>query len=228
MKKKKDALRYRKKVQLATEIYALMSEGMSDADIIENLGVSDQEYVICKKFMLESKGEEESNISRKERFAQYTILQNRNIKDLTDMILNLNQQKQFNAIVGAIRLRSDIADKIISIGQTLGIISKEPEKKLVLGGIAISEIDDKELKIGIVKAVADLGNMIKSYGAGKNLLDVPTGNIHHGEALALPENTTSSQISQGVVMVNKATDKNNKAKTGKRHAGRKRKRNTDG
>lgn len=222
-KKNKPLLSYKKKLELSAEIYGLMMEGDSDGEIIESLDITPQEYAIAKKFLLESKGSEEELLSSKERFAKYVIVQDRNTRALDDLIVNLDAKNQYNALVGAIRLRSDIADRVISTGQTLGVISKEPEKKMVFNGIAISEVNEKELKTGLVKAITSFGKMMRRYGGGKDISEIETGELHHGEGIkVLPEDFSTTAAMGAPPMKEKAKDKKNRAKTGKRAAGRRR------
>lgn len=223
-KKKKEIVLSRKtKLELASQIYDLMVQGGSDSDIIDTLSIDPQTYLIAKKFLLEMKALEEESMSSKERYAQYVINQQRNILDLDELTTNLNSKTQYNALVGAIRLRADIFDRLITTGQTLGVINKEPEKRVVLGGVAIADLKDKELRRGVVKAFAGLERLIKKYGDGKKLSDIKPGKIHYGEAVgALPEDLGSTASLGAPPMKEPSKDKRNKAKTGKRSAGRRR------
>jgi hypothetical protein len=225
MKKKKNkiVLSYKKKVELSAEIYGMMMEGDSDGEIIESLDITPQEYSIAKKFLLESKGSEEELLSSKERFAKYVIVQDRNTRALDELIVNLDHKNQYNALVGAIRLRSDIADRVISTGQTLGIISKEPEKKMVMNGVVVAEVSDKDLRKELAKSIVSFGKMMKRYGGGKDILEIKTGDLHYGEGVkVLPEDFTSTAAMGAPPMKPKSNDKKNRAKTGKRAAGRRR------
>lgn len=225
MKKNKNkiVLSHKKKIELAAEIYSMMMEGDSDGEIIESLDISPQEYSIAKKFLLENKGNEEHGMSSKERFAKYVIDQQRNVVALDELIINLNSKTQYNALVGAIRLRSDIADRVITTGQTLGVISKEPEKKMVMNGVVVADVSDKDLKKELVKSIVSFGKMMKRYGGGKDILEIKTGELHRGEGIKILAEDFASTAAMGAPpMKPKAKDKKNRAKTGKRAAGRRR------
>lgn len=209
----------RQKAEVAASIYAELVEGQTDAEIIDELGISAQHYAIAKKFLLVSKGDEEENLSPKERFARYVIEQERNVVDLNDLVNNLNTKTQYSVIVGAIRMRAEIADRVISTGQTLGIISKEPERKVLIGGISISELKDTDLRKGVLDAIGGLGKMIEKYGSGANVRTLSPGPLHHGETI---------DVDSGIAALGKppileaSSDKKNRAKSGKRSAGRRR------
>lgn len=219
-KKRRDEdapLTRKQKIQLAAAIYQHLVDGSSDDEIIDELGVTVQDYATAKKFLLTSKGEEEENLTPKERFARYLIEQERNVNDLNDLVNNLNSKTQYNTIVGAIRMRSEIADRVISTGQTLGVISKAPERRLLLGGISISDMKDTDLRKGVLTAIGGLSQMIERYGTGANVRELTPGPLHHGDAVEA-ESATLGKPS----MVEASTDKKNRAKSGKRAAGRRR------
>lgn len=208
----------KQKIALAASIYEGLVDGQTDAEIIDDLGITAQHYSAAKKFLLLSKGEEEENQTPKERFARYVIEQERNVTDLTDLVNNLNSKTQFSAIVGAIRIRTEILDKVISAGQTLGVIAKEPERRLLLGGISVTDMKDTDLRRGVLDAIGGLGKMIEKYGTGANLLALTPGPLHHGEAIEV----VSSPALGKPTMSEASGDKKNRAKSGKRAAGRRR------
>lgn len=225
MKKKKkkrhresgERLTRKQKMELAAAIYAGLVEGQTEEEIIEDLGVTLDDYAAAKKFLLVSKGDEEERLSAKERFARYVIEQERNVVDLTDLVNNLDKQKQYSACVGAIRMRAEIADKIISTGQTLGIIAKEPEKRLLLGGISVTEMKDNDLRKGVLAAIGGLSKMIDKYGATANMRELSPGPLHHGEAIEVNQPALDKPK-----MLEASHDKKNRAKSSARAAGRRR------
>lgn len=227
MKKKKkivleedEQLSRKQKIKLAALIYERMVEGESDGDIIADLGISPQQFSVGKKFLLSTKGEEEERLHPKERFARYLIEQERNMNDLSDLIINLNSKTQYSVIAGAIRMRSDILNKIIDTGQTLGVISKEPERRVLVGGISVSDMKEGDLRRGVLEAIGGLGKMIERYGQGSNLRALSPGPLHHGEAVDV---TGADQATLEKPAMREANaDKKNRAATGKRAAGRRR------
>lgn len=220
---KKPLMKRSRKVQLAAEIYELMLDGETDIDIQEHLEITAQEFSIARKFLLTNKGHQEADLSKEERFARYLISQEQNVGDLTDLITNLNNKSQFNALVGALRLRADILEKSIAMGQSLGVIDRQADRKeLLVAGVSISELPDKELKQGVVEAFAGLSGLMDRYGESKKLLELVPGELHHGEAVpAMVVDTTA--VTGAPEMKDAAKGKRNKAKAGgKRSAGRRR------
>lgn len=222
-RKKEDALSRSEKIELAAAIRELMVEGSSDGDIIEELGITAQDFAAGKKFLLTSIGDEQELMSPKERFAGYLINSERNITDLDDLITNLNHKTQYNVVLGGIRLRQEIMNQIVSTGQTLGIIAKEPERKILLGGIAVSELPDKDLRKGVVTAIAGLSGLFEKYGEAQNLRQLTPGTLHYGEAVEVKTGTANDTAALGAPpMKAPSSDKRNRARGNKRSAGRRR------
>lgn len=223
-KKEEDNLLTRsQKIELAAEIHQLMIDGESDGDIIDQLGITAQHFSIAKKFLLESIGDQQELMSSKERFALYLIQSERNVSDLDDLITNLNGKNQYNLILGAVRMRQEVQNQIISTGQTLGIIAKEPERRLILGGVTISDLPDKELKKGVVKAISGLAEMFEKYGDGTKLSQLSPGNLHYGDAVEVKDSSSTDTAALGAPpMKAPSKDKRNRAKANKRSAGRRR------
>lgn len=213
----------KQKAEIAASIYAGLVEGQTEDQIVDDLGITLQHYQIAKKFLLVSKGDEEENLTPKERFARYVIEQDRNIADLNDLVENLNSKTQYSVILGAIRMRADISDRVISTGQTLGIISKEPEKKILIGGISVAEMKDGDLRKGVFSALSGLGKMFEKYGDGMNMRALSPGPLHRGEATIVesPVDNEGSALGKPT-MSEESGDKKNRAKSGKRSAGRRR------
>lgn len=182
-KKKEHKLAKAEKLELAGEIHRMMLEGESESEIMDELQISTEVFNIARKFLLVGIGDRQVSMSREERYAEYLIAQQANVRDLGELISNLNTNSQYNALVGALRLRSDIAERVITTGQLLGVVEKDPERKeIVVAGVSLSDMADKDLKRGVVKAFAGLQAMMNKYGAGTNISELPRPKeLHYGE-----------------------------------------------
>lgn len=220
-KKRKDAedkLTRKQKLALAGDIYEQMIDGSTEEEIMKDLGITADDFAVAKNVLLETKGEQEERLSPRARFARYLIEQERNIVDLNDLVNNLNSKSQYSAIIGAIRMRAEIADKVISTGQTLGIITKEPDKKLLLNGLALADMKEKDLRQGVLEAIGGLSKMITMYQGDTNIRALTPGPLHQGEVIDMnPEPALDKPV-----MKELSRDKKNRAKSGKRAAGRRR------
>ncbi len=223
MKKKRrkdeeERLTRKQKLALAGDIYEQMIDGATEDEIIKDLGVSAEDFASAKNVLLETKGEQEERMSPRARFARYLIEQERNIVDLNDLVNNLNSKSQYSAIIGAIRMRAEIADKVIATGQTLGLITKEPDKKLLLGGLALADMKEKDLRQGVLDAIGGLGKMLTKYQGDTNIRALAPGPLHQGEVIDMDP----APALEKPVMQELPSGKKNRAKSGKRAAGRRR------
>lgn len=209
----------KQKLSLAVTIYQQLVDGSTEEEIIDDLGITPQHYAAAKQFLLTQKGEEEQRLTSAQRFARYLIEQERNIADLNDLVGNLDHKKQYSAIVGAIRIRSEIVENVIKTGQTLGVIAKEPERRVLVGGISITDMSERDLRKGVLTAIGGLSQMIERYGTGANVRELSPGPLHHGEGVV---ESGAAPTLGSPSMVEASSDKKNRAKSGKRAAGRRR------
>lgn len=221
----KDQLR-----EAVQHIYSAMIEGSADADIAAEMGLSAEEYQTLKTAMFDAKADEVRSRPTEHTYVQYVIDQVRNVKDLTDMIGDFKASKQYNAMVGAVKVRAEIYDKIVKFGQEFGLIHKEAKKGELLVGHLIADMTNKQLKAAITAELGALNGLVKKYGDG-NIMDMAPGALHHGPALPAPmvsderlaggEENPGRGLANAVRARSRASEtKTAKAKNNKRHAGR--------
>lgn len=166
-------------------IYGRMSEGAAEADIIAEMGISAEDFERLKAAMFDHKADEVRTRPIEHVYVEYMIKQTENVKDLTSMIGEFSHTKQYNAMVGAVRARSEIYDKLISVGQNCGLIHKAAERKEIMAGVIIADMTNQQLKSMITKELGELNTMMKRYG-DKDMSAIEVGALHRGERL-LPE-----------------------------------------
>ena len=171
-----------------TSIYNYLEKGQSDKQIMKKMGLDAEIYNTIKTAMFDAKAKEIRSTPEEHMYIQYILDQNRNIKDLTEIIKGFDpEKKSHNAIVGAIRARSDITDKMITKAQEFGIIKKTPDRKEIVAGVVVAELSNNQLKENITEVLANLGGLVKKYGgaAGKNkFLEMPEPkNLYRGPKL---------------------------------------------
>ncbi len=159
-----------KKAYSAAEMRALLAElklrliaGDDDEDIRALLDVSVGRYNELKKELYR---QEQAGLSLKtteDVYLEYKWAQTKCIADLDAAIVEI-PENQPNAKVGAIKARSDIIDKILRTGQDMGIISKEPERKLVIHGHVVAQMSNSELRAAIAKETNQLAGAIARHG----------------------------------------------------------------
>jgi len=164
----------------------LLRGDVEEEKIPENLGWSEETYLQIKNAMLEAKAAELRGVPREHFYVQYVIEQRRNMKALTDLITGLDQKKQYNAMVGAIRLRSELTDKIVDKGMQFGVIKKEPDRREIFNGMLIADISDKELTDMILKQNVKLSGLMSKFGE-IDIMSLNAGDTHYGPSVDTSE-----------------------------------------
>jgi hypothetical protein len=184
-------------------IYGMLCSGDEESDILDEMGLSADEYEKIKAAMFDLKAEEVRSRPVEHVYVQYLIDQTRNLRDLDTFIRENRNTKQATATVGAIRARATILDEIITKGQEFGIIKKVPNRTELIGGVVLAELTNNELKREMTGALGALNFLLEKYGE-RNIIDVTTGDLHRGKGL--PE----------AVLVHKEDEDGGKKKTSKR------------
>jgi hypothetical protein len=173
--------------RLIAELKTHLALGEADTDIADLMGLDADQY---RSLKLEMYKREKVELGRttEEFFIDYRLRQEGVIAELDKMVAYYSPQKvkvegggnnetlmadqfsaqryggQPSAIVGALRAKSDIIDRIVKVGQEFGILEKAPEKKLVIGGLAVAQMSNEDLRRNIVEAVTGLKKLTTRYG----------------------------------------------------------------
>jgi hypothetical protein len=197
-------------------IYGMLSAGEDESDILDEMGLTATEYEHLKAAMFSEKAEEVRSKPVEHVYVEYMIDQLKNIAALDDVISNYRETKQATAIVGAIRARSEIMDKLIARGQEFGLIKKVPNRNELVAGVVIANLTNKELKKEITGALGGLNEMMLKYG-DSNIIDVTPGNIHRGKCLPAAVLNDKDDI----VVKEKKSNRHDKVRRGRRVVKRK-------
>ncbi len=216
-------------LEAASTIYDYLARGKRDVYIMEKMGLDSETYDEIKKLMLETKAESIRTQPREHYFIEYQIEQRRGIKDLDDLIRNLDANSQYNALIGAIRLRSDIVDKIVNRAQEFGLVRKEAERKEMIGGFIIAQLGAEDLRKEIIAQTKLMGDVMGKYGE-KDFMALPPAPLHFGpsinvtgESVTEDDEASLDDDEEPVLPAPKMIRPTGpRAKTAKRSAGRKR------
>lgn len=163
---------------LATLRIALQ-EGKTDTLIQEEMALDTGDYNALKSELYEQEKTDINNKSVEDVFIDFTHRMEGCIRDLNGIISNA--KANHNAVVGAVRAKADIINRIIDRGQEFGLIEKIPEKKQIVGGILVAQLPNKELRELIMKQTGEMGKLMEKYG-DTDMMDEPP---------ALPEHVPS-------------------------------------
>jgi len=180
-------------LELSASIYGLIVQGLDDREIMIKLGISNEMLEMAKKKMYEIHTDRLRTRTNDEVYIDYVAAQKRNIRDLNFLIKNLDEKSQYNALVGAIRLRSEIQDKIIYQGQELGIIKKQATRHEVVGKHLVVNMTSDQLRNEIQNLSQMMANTVSKFGDG-NFMSIPIDLTRRPEALPAPVETTGTVV----------------------------------
>lgn len=176
------------KIEAAATIMEMMVAGESDDSIMAVLGMDAETFYEAKKFMLESKAAEHRTKPREHVYVEYVLDQKGNIRLVDNMLTKLDAptaggKMHYNAFVGAVRLRSDIMDRIMDRGFDLGILRKSSGGQAeVVGGFKVAGLTDDDLRKEIAALTKSTSDLVEMHSEG-DLLSVDAGPTHHGPGL---------------------------------------------
>lgn len=206
-------------IEAAATLYQLRVEGKKEPECQEALGLDADDFADVQSFLLESRAETHRTRPREHVYVEYELETRKSIHDLDGLIKNLDANSQYNALIGAIRLRADLVDRIIAKGQEFGLLKKQAERRELVGGLVIAELGTGELKGEIVKQARLNRRLLEEFG-DKDFMALPPGEIHYGESFK----EGSGDEDDDEAMVTRKPSKSAgtaRARTSKRSAGRK-------
>jgi hypothetical protein len=176
-------------LELSATIYEKMCEGKTEAEVMAECSVDEEAFRRARRIMLDFRADEARNKPREHHYVEYCIAQQQNILDLNKFIKELDSKSQYNAVVGAIRLRSDIVDKMIARGMEFGVIRREPERRELIAGLVVADMTSDSLKKAILGQISRMNDMIARFGDG-DIKSLDIGALHYGD----PIETTAEEL----------------------------------
>ena len=133
--------------------------------ILEETGWSRQWLLAVERFARE----EDSVLLERgadpvEVFTEYREAQLLAARELEDLAQIFRSSKQFSALVGAVKARSEILDKIIKTGQELGLIKRAAKEIRVRGKVNYEEKSIKELRLLLRGEFEEMQRLIRAPG----------------------------------------------------------------
>ena len=194
----------------ADQLFDLLSAGKTDDEIRQEMELSEDAFAGLRERMVQQIGERLKQRSPEQVYLEYLIHNRSCMAMLDDAIGRFRLDRSaHNAIVGAIRARSELFDKTIKFGQELGLIKKMPEEKRIIAGVLVTQLSDEELRNAIASQVASMERMVRGLGQGsggdQKIIDMPADDLHYD----LPEPVRIS-----------GPNKTNRAKANRNYGGR--------
>lgn len=149
---------------ILAELKCHIMEGKNDLEIQDVMMLTPTQFAAYKKSLYAQESEDLRTKTTEDVFLEYKWAQEQCIRELDDAKAAFDSEKGGNAIVGAIKAKSEIIDKVMQIGQSMGVITKTPETKLVLNGHIIAGMSDADLRKEIAKEMGGLAQAMAKYG----------------------------------------------------------------
>lgn len=191
-------------LEAAKTLFTELVEGENANEVADIMGWDDETFAKVQKAMLAGKSGEIRSKPAEHVYVEYLIEQGRNVHDLSGLIKNLDQKSQYNALVGAIRLRSDIVDKMLERGFEFGMVKRKEQGGggllgggntfNIIAGVKVGEMTNPQLRDAIGTQLKELEVFIDKFGDATKITDLIPGPLHYGKALvSLPGPETEAE-----------------------------------
>jgi len=121
-----------KRKRLVKKIRRLMGKGYDDQEIIDTLDIQTKTLVACKQDILNFDKTFFEHLDSGTVFSDYLLRAKQNTKDLDKLINTTNirsaQGSEKSAFVAAIKLRKEIHDTCVKMGQDLGFVDRKAKE----------------------------------------------------------------------------------------------------
>jgi len=180
-------LKKKEAIETVSTFLELVIQGKSIEDISDEMGYDISELSFLQSRLLEMKTFELQGKPVEHVYVEYMIEQLKNVHTLNSLIEKFDgNSRNLAAVVAAVRLRSDIHDRIMEKGQACGVIRKVPERKESLHGLVIAELTADDLRETIVKQYRKLAKYTTGKTETMAQLRVPK-NLHYGPTVEISD-----------------------------------------
>jgi len=163
---------------LAT-IRASIANGESDETIAEEQSWPIEAVEVLRKAVRDA---EIVSMGRptNEVFADYVLRQEGCIRDLNDAIERFGKEpKTAHVVVGAVKAKSEILDRVMMRGQEFGVLQKAPQRREILKGEFIAELPPHKMRELVRQELGALNRLQRLVG------DAGTENKDSGRVISI-------------------------------------------
>lgn len=169
-------------IETAATVYDKLIGGESDTDIMSAMRMDAKTYDEVKRFLFDSKAEKYRTATREQNFVEYVTAQRAIQKKVKGYLESVSDPgKQLGSIVGALRLCSDIEERIIARGQEFGVFKKTAERRELVAGLVVADMSTADLTKAISKHHKTFEDLVAKFGEG-DMLALPAKPLHYGES----------------------------------------------
>jgi len=151
------AQKTRKEVRLSVAaLHAHLLEGLEPDEIMTVEGWNEQDFEFFYRKLIDQEVAKIQDRSIEEIYFHYALDQGKCIRALDQVAKRFGKSKQYNALVGAIKAKSEIFDKIITRGQEFELIHKAPKGIKFIGQVAVDNLSSREVKKMMERELGEL------------------------------------------------------------------------
>lgn len=148
--RKKEAAQYRAGISLLWD----------REQILQETGWSLQKFLAVERYVREEDRRLAEEIDPKIVFAQYRLRQFQAAQELEDLAEVFRHSRQFSALVSAIKTRSDILDRVVKMGQELGVVRRAAREVNVNAQVDFRSMSVRELRVHLSQEVAEVRDLL--------------------------------------------------------------------
>jgi len=134
--------------------------GLTDEQATRELGIGLPEYRKLQTGVMDRLIEQIQRQTTYQVYAHYVLEQKSCVLELQKMIDGFKTSKQHNAIVGAVKAKSEILDKIISKGQDMGVIEKRAKRIEFIGSLDVRNMTDVDIARSIMLEMQEINELV--------------------------------------------------------------------
>lgn len=149
--RKRDAAQYRAGVALLWDRERILQE----------TGWSLQRLIGIERFVRDEDKRTVDRLDPRTIFAEYRVQQLQAATELADFAEIFRRTGNTTSLVAAIKARSDVLDRIVRMGQELGVVKRAAREVRVDGQIDFKSMSVKELRIHLQREMTEMRELLK-------------------------------------------------------------------
>ncbi len=149
LRRKREAAQYRAGISLMWDREQILAE----------TGWSLQQFLAVEKYVRDEDRRLSDEVDPKVIFSHYKLMQFQAAKEVQDLAEVFRHSRQFSALVTAIKVRADILEKVIKMGQELGVIKRAAREVNVNAKVDFRSMNVSELKIHLSNEMKEVDQL---------------------------------------------------------------------
>ena len=177
------------------KLRALLIQGKTEDECLTELRIGPSEFENLLSQILEDEQKRLEKLSPGEFFVLHSLRMLGCLDQLDDVVSagradakagGRGSSKNLQAVVSAVRAKTQIWTEMNRLGQSLGVLPSGPQKEPTVDGKRVSSLELDDLRAAVRDKHAVIRTLIEEYGVG-NYADEPDGPLYYdGKTAAIP------------------------------------------